>query len=451
MCQSIHAELHVEYLRSGSKPHLQAARVRVNRLPTSSSTTHVRISFIGQGHSGKSTLISVLTRGVLDNGRGLARMQVLRHMHEIENGQTSCMSHQIFAAGREELSTRGFGYDCLPHAALPSRKLVTLMDLAGARRYFKTTASGLTGHFPDYACLVVDGACGIESVAREHLYTADALGISIFVVITKADLATKDSIQQILQFLGSFFQCSQFPRRLSVLRRIEDAVFDSASIIHSDGIVPVIAVSNVTGDKIDILQHFVSNLSPKHKWESDAFDAMFYITESHELEDTGTVVSGITRQGMISCHSILLLGPDSQGSFSDVVVDSIEIQRVGVTTICAGQMGAMSIRRVDSDRPLALRKGMLLVHPSAKPRATKQFDAILEVFGTLKKNYQAVVHAGTIRQVARVVETKQVDDDRIECRFEFLYRPEYIHADLPLVFRQGQVNAAGKVVRAVYS
>ena len=36
-----------------------------------------------------------------------------------------------------------------------SAKVVTLVDLAGHERYFKTTAYGLTGHLPDFACLLV--------------------------------------------------------------------------------------------------------------------------------------------------------------------------------------------------------------------------------------------------------------------------------------------------------
>ena len=39
-------------------------------------------------------------------------------------------------------------------------KVVTLVDLAGHERYFKTTAYGLTGHLPDYACLIVSANNG---------------------------------------------------------------------------------------------------------------------------------------------------------------------------------------------------------------------------------------------------------------------------------------------------
>ena len=39
-------------------------------------------------------------------------------------------------------------------------KVVTMVDLAGHERYFKTTAYGLTGHLPDYACLIISANNG---------------------------------------------------------------------------------------------------------------------------------------------------------------------------------------------------------------------------------------------------------------------------------------------------
>jgi GTPase len=41
-----------------------------------------------------------------------------------------------------------------------SAKVVTLVDLAGHEKYFKTTAFGLTGHLPDYACLILGANAG---------------------------------------------------------------------------------------------------------------------------------------------------------------------------------------------------------------------------------------------------------------------------------------------------
>lgn len=57
--------------------------------------SHLTVAVAGDADCGKSTLIGVLSYGQRDNGKGLARMQVLRHNHEVESGRTSCISHTV--------------------------------------------------------------------------------------------------------------------------------------------------------------------------------------------------------------------------------------------------------------------------------------------------------------------------------------------------------------------
>lgn len=49
----------------------------------------VRVAIIGNVDSGKSTMVGVLTRSMLDDGRGLARSKVFKHGHEEATGRTS--------------------------------------------------------------------------------------------------------------------------------------------------------------------------------------------------------------------------------------------------------------------------------------------------------------------------------------------------------------------------
>jgi hypothetical protein len=148
-------------------------------------------------------MVGVLTRSLLDDGRGLARskarracaglrtprvaparrrllmtcrpgMQVFKHHHEEETGRTSSIgqhnlcvricpqlrqpccpaSHVLTSRGAAQLDSRGnILNDSLyrTHASdyiARSSKVITLVDLAGHERYFKTTAYGLTGHMP---------------------------------------------------------------------------------------------------------------------------------------------------------------------------------------------------------------------------------------------------------------------------------------------------------------
>jgi len=48
-----------------------------------------RIAVIGNVDSGKSTLVGVLTKSMMDDGRGSARKQVFNFSHEQANGRTS--------------------------------------------------------------------------------------------------------------------------------------------------------------------------------------------------------------------------------------------------------------------------------------------------------------------------------------------------------------------------
>lgn len=64
-------------------------------LPNSSQFLDLRVAVLGNVDSGKSTLLGVLTQGELDNGRGRARLNLFRHLHEIQSGRTSSISFEI--------------------------------------------------------------------------------------------------------------------------------------------------------------------------------------------------------------------------------------------------------------------------------------------------------------------------------------------------------------------
>ena len=57
-------------------------------------------------------MLGVLTHGELDNGRGLARMKLFRHKHEMESGRTSSVGNDIlgFSAGGEVVNKPDHGH-----------------------------------------------------------------------------------------------------------------------------------------------------------------------------------------------------------------------------------------------------------------------------------------------------------------------------------------------------
>jgi GTPase len=69
-----------------------------------------------------------------------------------------------------------------------STKLITFIDLAGHRKYLRTTVLGLTGYSPHHVMLVVSGSAGIVGMTHEHLALAIALDVPFFITITKTDV-----------------------------------------------------------------------------------------------------------------------------------------------------------------------------------------------------------------------------------------------------------------------
>ncbi len=173
----------------------------------------VRIAVIGNVDSGKSTLVGVLTKCVMDDGRGSARSKVFNFDHEQKNGRTSSIGQEIMGfnddAKQVELERTTSKNQEWSHIATNSKKIVTFLDLCGHEKYLKTTMFGLVGLMPDYSMIIVGANMGVSRMTREHLGISLALKVPIFIVITKIDLSppevyekTKETLVKILRAPG---------------------------------------------------------------------------------------------------------------------------------------------------------------------------------------------------------------------------------------------------------
>ena len=75
--------------------------VLVRKVPDDQDFIDVRIAVLGTVESGKSSLVGVCTHGELDNGRGRARLNLFRHLHEIQSGRTSSITQEILGFSDE--------------------------------------------------------------------------------------------------------------------------------------------------------------------------------------------------------------------------------------------------------------------------------------------------------------------------------------------------------------
>ncbi|KAL4858377.1 GTP-binding protein 1 [Chlorella vulgaris] len=435
-----------------SGPPMHVADVLLRRRVGEAAPLEVRVAVVGNVDSGKSTMVGVLTRSVLDDGRGSARSKVFKHGHESETGRTSSIGqHNLCLDSRGEiLNDAAFKTQSIADYVARASKVVTLVDLAGHEKYFKTTAYGLTGHLPDYACLIVGANAGVVGMCKEHLGVALALRVPCFFVVTKVDLApehvmkhTLDSLQQILKKPGV--------KKRPFLVRTRDDVLTCARHMHVDSLAPIFLTSSVTGVGLDLIRLFYNLLPQRHNWfERTSQHAEFIIDETFGVPGVGTVVAGTVKRGVLVPNQTLMLGPDiADGSFKQVTIKSVHYKRLPVGRVVAGQTAALALKKV---KRAAVRKGMVLVDERVRPKASWEFDAdiaILTHSTTIQPRYQAVIHCEIVRQAARVVAMDRErlrSGDRACVRFRFLQRPEYLTPGTRFVFREGRTKGIGMVV-----
>lgn len=139
----------------------RTAEVLVRKVPDDAQFIDIRIAVLGNVESGKSSLISVLTHGELDNGRGKARLNLFKHLHEIQSGHTSSINNEIMGFNNTGEAQNFANCRNFDEILENSSKIITFIDLAGHQKYMKTTVFGLTGYAPDFVCLVINASNGI--------------------------------------------------------------------------------------------------------------------------------------------------------------------------------------------------------------------------------------------------------------------------------------------------
>lgn len=415
----------------------------------------VRVAVVGNVDSGKSTMVGVLTRSMLDDGRGSARQKILKFSHESATGRTSSIGQHnlcIDSMGNI-LNDNTFKQTQCGEVVAKSSKLITLVDLAGHEKYFKTTAFGLTGNLPDYAMLIIGANHGLIGMCKEHLGIALALKVPCFFVITKIDICPEHIFKNTMKSLHAILK-KPGVKKIPILVRNQDDVMTCARNFASDTIAPIFHTSSVTGEGLDLLREFLNLIPQRYQWfHKMTQEPEFIIDETFAVPGVGTVVAGTCKSGVIGVNSTLLLGPDiGDASFNPTSIKSIHYKRMTVDKVVAGQTAALALKKVKRNQ---VRKGMALVSNAFKPRATWEFDAdiaILTHSTTISLKYQAVIHCEIIRQAAKVVamDCGQLrSGDRAIVRFRFLVRPEYINSGTRFVFREGKTKGIGLVLGGV--
>lgn len=436
--------------------------IMVRRAPKDiQEVPEIRVAIVGNVDAGKSTLLGVLTKGQLDDGRGSARLNIFRHKHEADSGRTSSIGSELL------------GYDSTGKPIYPSpgsrlsweqiceqaHRIVGFIDLAGHEKYLKTTMFGLTGCAPDYSMLMVGANAGLVGMAREHLTLSFALGIPVIVIMTKVDMAPPSILEENMKQLFRVLKSPACKRVPVLVKSAEEAVQVSQNLL-SQRLCPIFQVSNVKGTGLDLLRLFL-NVLPAPVARDEKAPAELEIVETFAVPGVGTVVSGTMIGGRMVVGQQVFLGPDSLGHWIPTQIKGIHRKRVTVNEAWAGQSVSFALKKVKRNQ---VHKGMVILatDPSLSTSVPKdlaltrkaclEFEAeiiILFHSSTLGPKYQAMLHSGVIRQTVSIVSMEQDilrTGDRAKVRFRFLRHPEYLRIGARLVFREGRTKGVGRVL-----
>lgn len=411
---------------------------------------HIRVAVLGNVDAGKSTLIGVIKSGDLDNGRGASRKLVMKHQHELETGRTtSPVAHLV-------------GFDENGNYSVPkdAHRVVTLLDMAGHEKYFKSTIKGVTQGMVDYALVLVNARQDPTHMTVNHINLASSLGIPIVIVFTKIDGCPKDVLKNTKQLVT---QLVKSVGKTHFAVRTEKDIDTVACKL--DSLAPLLFVSSVTGEGLPLLGKLLVSL-PKRRHHVKKIDRPFefLVEDVLNVSGIGSVVIGFVNAGQWKKGESVHVGPLSDGAYMKSVVKTVQIERTEVDHVWAGQTAAfaLSLTKVNRKR---LRKGMVLLkEPVPAVRSFTADVCLLRGEGTtiIKGRYETVVHILHVKQIAKVVDFSSLDREKLSdadsvlrpgntatMRFQFLMRPEYIRKGMRVVLRDGHVRGVG-IVKEVF-
>jgi len=427
----------------------QVARVFIGKKDLS-KRDHMLVGVAGHVDHGKSTLIGTLTTGSLDNGSGRTRIFLDLQKHEIERGLSADLSFAIYGfCNREPVRVKNpLNKKEKAKAVEDCDKLICFVDTVGHEPWLRTTIRGIVGQKLDYGLVTVAADQGPTHITREHLGIIIAMELPLIVVITKIDRVndgkvkeTKNKVFELLKLVG---------RIPYMIKTCENAIFVAENA--NQHLVPIINVSSLTGEGLELLDELFLNLKVEAKDKESLKPFMLYIDKIYSVVGVGAVVSGTVRQGKVKSGDKLLLGPDGTGKFMEVRVKSIEMHYYKKDYAEAGDVVGISIKGVDIDN---IKRGMILCDPKYEIKPVREFEADVAILvhpTTIKEGYECITHIETISEtvVFEPLDKEYMSaGDTGKIKMQFKYRPFCVKEGQKIIFREGRSKGIGTITRII--
>jgi len=425
------------------------------------ATQHIRVAVVGNVDAGKSTLIGCLVSDILDDGRGEARARVTKHRHELMSGRTSAIGTHL--VGLDE-SAQTIVTSCESEKTMKATRLVTLMDMAGHEKYLKTTIAGVSRGVADYALVLVNAAQPPTHMTKHHLRLCAAMGIPVVVVMTKVDRCPSDVFRSTKHEMQAMLRDGEIGLRHFNVGSTKD-VETVKDKIANRLLTPVISVSCVCGEGLDILKTLLSQLPQRRRLaqkqrKNKEFE--YLVEDIFQVPGVGTVLSGLVTRGEWKKGEPLHIGPLKNGSIIQVTPKSVHVAQTNVDMVYAGHSVCFALPKIPKDkRKLFLTKGMVALKKPFIPTRTVTAEIYLlkgKNFTIAEGQFQATLNILHNKLAAKVVAMKDengvpipiarnnTENMWVTITFRLPHASAYLRPGMKVIMRDGHVRGFGGVV-----
>jgi len=216
----------------------------------------LRVAIGGNVNSGKTTFISYLKTGKLDDGNGLIRQNIFNYPHEKKTGRTSSVAQR---------------------SLIIENKKIIFFDLAGHEKYFRTTLFGISSSYPDLMLVLIESNRGVQQMTKEHIISAIYLRIPIVLVMTKIDMAIQNKLNNNIRTIKKMMKSAgKYIYEINNEKNIDLAISNFNSLFNSTSMYNCI-ISNFNGCTMatknsyrtyKFFHKWIFNICNNHSWNN---------------------------------------------------------------------------------------------------------------------------------------------------------------------------------------
>ena len=229
-----------------------------------------------------------------------------------------------------------------------------------------------------------------------------ALNLQAIIVLSKAELANDLS-----QLYG---QVESACKRLHLVSKLIKYEQDLQHCLQAYPLVPAIPVSSTSGLNLWLFRQLLWKL-PKDSTDL-AKEAQEFLVDWSAKQKEFWILGGPITKGVIALNDQMLMGPNDDGLFTEVLIIGIHVKQTPQTSVQAGQMASFKVALPEQDNYFtnSIRKGTVLLDNKLHIRGLTEFTAEIQALDDMEHvvlaqhNYEPLIVSRTIRQCACLLE-----------------------------------------------